>query len=123
MPSYEYRLVRLTYVNRLEYEDGPGSLTNVVSGEPQKRTLRIWHDRDENFGKGLVAHGFKSYALISSSEDGWIEYSYRLERRLENSADAEWEYVASIPSNCAPEEEHDEYSRYERESEDDDREE
>ncbi len=95
MPRFEYRLVRLTYMNRIEYEDGPGSLMNIVSDEPRWSTIRTWPDEDEQFGERLVKEGVP-FSLSDSAEGGRIDYSYELQRRADVSA--EWEYVGHVRS-------------------------
>lgn len=88
---FDYQLVEHYYRNRIEWEDGPGSLQNVVSDE-RIRVIRTWENRDEDFGRQLITDGFSG--LRCNSPDGWHEYSYRLQRR--SAEGGEWALVDFI---------------------------
>jgi hypothetical protein len=74
------RLVTTYYHNRLEWEDGPGSLRNVVSG-----TSNEYEDLDEMTlaeAESLTKSDLETDYYIEFEEDsadGWDEYSYKLE--------------------------------------------
>ena len=87
---FEYRLVRITYVNRIEYEDGPGSLRNIVSDE-YKYVIDEWTGNDA-FGKELVEDGYWVNRPIEY--DDYSETSYRLERRA--SSASPWKYFGYL---------------------------
>ncbi len=84
------RLVRNTYVDRVEYEDGPGSLQNVVQDVSRKVT-KEWNVPDDTSSEVLI-FSIKHYIPnIYEFDDPRIEESYTLERRKDDSS--EWEYV------------------------------
>lgn len=93
--TYSYRLIEDAFYNSCQPEDGPGSLTNIVS-DHHTRILREWHDQDEKFGQWLVKYIAEddSIRFRGDSADGWTEYSYKIERR--ETGTEEWKYVGRI---------------------------
>ena len=88
---FDYRLVENYYRNRIEWEDGPGSLRNIVS-DMRTRVVRTWARQSEDFEHRLTTIGL--HGLQQNSADGWHEYLYQLERR--SSADEEWKFVGFV---------------------------
>jgi hypothetical protein len=88
---FDYQLVEHYYRNRMEWEDGPGSLQNIVSDE-HIRVIRTWDNRDEDFGNRLIQSGLSG--LECDSDDGWEQYSYYLKRRP--IAGGEWRLVGFV---------------------------
>lgn len=88
---FDYRVIETTYRNRIENEDGPGSLENIVS---DTSTRIMWERKNE-------AEDFRDYMRktgVSGSEgsaDGFIEYSYTLERRPAGTSD-EWTFAGNL---------------------------
>jgi hypothetical protein len=103
--NFDYRLLAITYRNRVEYEDGPGSLKNIVSDVSQ-RVFRFWEDADENFGTRFLNNTYvEDLSLETDSDDGWYQYSYRLERKAKE--DSEWKFVGFLDKHRYREEEED----------------
>lgn len=88
---FDYRVVETTYRNRIENEDGPGSLENIVS---DTSTRVMWERKSE-------AEDFRDYLRTTGvsgeegSADGFIEYSYTLERRPAGTSN-EWKFSAHL---------------------------
>lgn len=93
-----YRLTRRTYRNRIEYEDGPGSLQNVVQDETRSR-FREWDESDGTSEKD-VTNRAKRMIPYMEYEDSWIEEAYWLESRKDNSR--EWQFVTVLYPTFAP---------------------
>lgn len=97
MSLFDYRLVETQYSNRIVHEDNdPGGLSDIVAYK-YKRVMHEWKSEDEGFGKNLLASPasyLSSYSLNKNSDDGWIEYSYTLERRSHDAS--EWKYVGHL---------------------------
>ena len=102
---YDYRLIQSTYRQRIEYEDGPGSLQNIVS-DVSHRVLYKWKNESEDFGKVLLKEGLSG--LPRNSSDGRYDYNHKLERRL-TGATSEWEYVGFINARKSHDDDYDEY--------------
>ncbi len=94
--AYTYRLTEITYRQRTEWDDGPGSFKHIVSDE-SKAVMKIWQEKDEDFGDHLIKHGDYNLTLLSDSSCGWYSYNYLLERK--KSDDDDWEYVGYLMSN------------------------
>jgi len=90
--TFTYRLTQVTYRNRIEYEDGPGSLQNVVS-DSSSHVIRVWENQGEVFGTWLLEDGVPG--LSRGTPDGWIEYSYKLERCLTGDEN-KWKLVGFL---------------------------
>lgn len=90
---FDYRLIQATYRNRIEYEDGPGSLQNIVS-DVSERVLYTWNNESENFGKELLKDGLSG--LPRGSVDGFYDYNHKLERRPSGDDTGEWKYVGFV---------------------------
>ncbi|MBP7741341.1 MAG: hypothetical protein KA104_01450 [Candidatus Pacebacteria bacterium] len=75
---FKYRLIETTYRQRVEWEDGPGSLRNIVS-DVSERIVAIWV-------------GYKNIArfIYPNQPDGWEDYSYHIERKAKGAY--AWEY-------------------------------
>lgn len=93
MQVFQYRLVQKHYRNSIQWEDGPGSLQNVVS-KVRTRVVRSWDRRDEEFARSIIKSGLTGLEL--DSDDGWDEYSYHLERRATSTES--WKYVGHVKS-------------------------
>jgi hypothetical protein len=91
-PTFTYRLVKTTYRNQIEYEDGPGSLQNIVS-DSSSHIIRVWKNMGEDFGSWILEEGLPG--LPRSESLGWVEYSYKLERRPTNSYE-HWRLVGFL---------------------------
>lgn len=96
----EYRIVKTTYRNSIELEDGPGSLRNIVARKSEKV---IWSyqypEKDcDSFEKEIRKDGFHMIPLVDDESDGWVQYSYELQKKTEGST--EWKYVQFINANC-----------------------
>lgn len=91
MALFEYRLVEHSYHNVIEWEEGPGSMQNIVS-DKDSRVVRTWKNRDEDFGNQLTASGLPG--LQCDSDDGRDEYRYYLERRP--IIGGEWQFVGIV---------------------------
>jgi len=91
MDIYDYRLIEKVYCNRIENEDGPGSLQNVISSE-KIRIIKKWTEQKEDFGVQLIEN--HSLDLSEDSDDGFIEFSHLLERRRCGSD--KWEFVGCL---------------------------
>lgn len=98
MTLFDYRLVENYYRNRMEWEDGPGSLQNVVS-DKRIRVVRTWDKRDEDFAHRLIKSGLTG--LEQDSLDGWRQYSYHLERLEEGR----WRFMGTVDALSDPEDE------------------
>lgn len=85
-----YRLVKYTYVSRLEWEDGPGSLENVVEDRTD-RVVKEWTRPDDESTQVAIRYAEHFIPCRYDLEDPRIEESYMLERRKDSSS--EWEYV------------------------------
>lgn len=91
----EYRLIETEYKNRIEYEDGPGSLKNIVSDKKKRildRGVQSHESSTEDLIRYCVAYCIPHRRL--KGPVGMYEYSYILEYR-KGGVD-EWEYLASI---------------------------
>lgn len=75
---FRYRLIQTTYKQRMEWEDGPGSLRNIVS-DVSERVVAHWI--------GYIDLGRYIY---SDDPDGWCDFSYRIERKAKGAV--AWEY-------------------------------
>ncbi len=80
MPTFDYRVTRTVYHNRIVHEDGPGSLQNIAADVSKPRTIAMWKGKNDDFGNALLKGGH-SLQLDEDSEGGFVEYSYRLECR------------------------------------------
>ena len=78
--TYKIRLVTTHYSNRLEWEDGPGSLQNVVSDASHEyRSLdRLTLAEAEALTKSDIEDGY-GYYLENDSHGGFEEFSHKLE--------------------------------------------
>lgn len=70
---FKYRLIETTYRQRIEWEDGPGSLRNIVS-DVSERIVKIW-----------IGHKDISRFIYPNQSDGWEDYSYRIERKAKGA--------------------------------------
>jgi hypothetical protein len=93
MPTFEYQLVEKVYNNRIAYEDGPGSLQNIVA-DCRESVRATWTNEDEVFGGRLIENG--SRLCRRDSSDGRTEYSYWLMRRPQGADQAEWKFVGAV---------------------------
>lgn len=78
--TVKVRLTKTSYSNRLEWEDGPGSLQNVVSDSSNYRYDLGNMALEE--AKGLSRSDVEEALGIEfeeDSDDGFEEYSYKLE--------------------------------------------
>lgn len=94
---FDYQLVEHYYRNRTEWEDGPGSLKNIVS-DKRTRVVRTWGKRSEDFGHQLIQTGLTG--LNRDSDDGRDQYAYYLERRP--VAGGEWRLVGFVEAKPDP---------------------
>lgn len=97
MTVFEYRLVEHHYRNKVQWEDGPGSLQNIVSNV-RTRVVRTWEKRSEDFARNLLASGLTG--LEPDSDDGRDEYSYYLERRSVSTED--WKFIGIVKAKPDP---------------------
>jgi hypothetical protein len=70
---FKYRLIETTYRQRIEWEDGPGTLRNIVS-DVSERIVKIW-----------VGNKNISRFIYPNQPDGWEDYSYRIERKAKGA--------------------------------------
>ncbi len=96
MAQFNYRLTEKIYENRIENEDGPGSLENIMTRVSECRVINIWSDKSVYFGKHLMKS--HSLDLPEDSADGRIEYSYTLERRACGDS-GEWFFLGFLYPN------------------------
>ena len=80
MSAIRIRLVITTYLNHLEWEDGPGSLQNVVSdASSQYQSLGTMTMAEaEALTRNDLDEIYNVY-FEEDSADGFEEYSYKLE--------------------------------------------
>jgi len=97
MKYFVYKLTEITYRNRVEWEDGHGSLQNIVSDETRRTVISTWENMNDSFGEKLLKEGDPTLVLLPTSDGGHIEYSYVLERR--ELKGTEWEFVGYLASN------------------------
>lgn len=90
---FEYRLVKDTYRAKLVYDDGPGSMRDVVHVKIGSAVISEWGYADEEFGERLLQLGDGGLRLEREPADGSYAFSYRLERRVSGD---EWEYVGHL---------------------------
>ncbi len=89
----KYRLIRNVYVDRVQHEDGPGSLMNVVQ-DVRRGVHREWSLSDETPEKSAIRYAEAHVPVRYSDEDPRIEETYTLERHKDDSCD--WEYVTTL---------------------------
>lgn len=70
---FKYRLIETTYKQRIEWEDGPGTLRNIVS-DVSERIVKIW----------LGNKNISRY-IYPNQPDGWVDYSYHVERKAKGA--------------------------------------
>lgn len=94
-PTVEVRLTETSYSNRLEWEDGPGSLRNVVSDSTRHRydLGSMTLDEANAFTKSDAEEELGIY-FQEDSADGFEEYNYKLEYR--DSATNQWHYIKTL---------------------------
>ena len=85
-----YKLTKNIYVSRIEWEDGPGSLENVVE-DVTRRVMKEWSMADGTPEKSVIRYAEHYIPKRYDFDDPRIEESYILERRKDDSS--EWEYV------------------------------
>jgi hypothetical protein len=93
-----YRLTRRTYRNRIEREDGSGSLQNVVQEESRSR-FREWSQSDEVSKEDVIRRAERMIPHVEY-EDSWIEEAYWLESRKDDSS--EWHFVTVLTPVVKP---------------------
>lgn len=94
-PHVEVRLKEVFYQNRLENEDGPGSLTNVVSDASKPRYTSLGGmPLDEARGMTAAGIGDHGVYLEDDSGDGYEEYGYTLEYLDPDTK--EWRFLKSV---------------------------
>ncbi len=96
MPQFDYRLTVKIYDNRTEWEDGVGSLQNIATDVSEPREVYVWREKDEDFGKKLMAR--HNLDLPEDSSDGRREYTHTLERRPSGTDDP-WKFVGHLYPN------------------------
>ncbi len=87
--TFKYRQTKTTYRHRLQSEDGPGSLTNVVSDttdESYEFELDYLLSIEKDFERGIKVF----------TQGGWIGYTYMLE--IFNKETQKWKLVGFIPT-------------------------
>ncbi len=86
----KYRLIRKSYINSIENEDGPGSLRNCVQRDGGTETLWSGELDTEPDSKWFYEVGIE----IGDDDDdyGYAEYRYI----LEELKDGEWAYCADL---------------------------
>jgi hypothetical protein len=85
----QWKLTQRTYGRRVEWEDGHGSLQNIVEDMSMGRP-RVWHEPDEK-PKDRVLRGAQARIPRIEYEDTWNEEVYWLECRKDDSS--KWEFV------------------------------
>ena len=90
MSTFSFRLIKYTYRNRIQYDDGPGSFRHIVADESSHVRWER-HNLPESFGTSLLEHGITGEV---DSPDGWHEYRYVVERQATGTD--EWKYVGDI---------------------------
>lgn len=79
--TVKVRLVHVRYDNHLEWEDGPGSLTNVVSKSSRPQAYDMF-TMTMTEAQALDRHEVEEivgFELDADSADGFEEHSYKLE--------------------------------------------
>ena len=90
---FDYQLIEITYSSpRIVWEDGHGSLPNIVSDE-WERLIATWSNQTEEFGDNLVKDGDPRLIL-------WPHRNYTLQRKTQG--EEEWEYVGRLKANQSP---------------------
>ena len=94
-PTIQIRLTEISYTNRLEWEDGPGSLQNVVSDSSKRRyDLGSMTMEEANALTRSEVEEEVGIDFEVDSADGFEEYSYRLERL--DPATGHWHFVKTL---------------------------
>ncbi len=92
----KYRLIRKSYINDTESEDGPGSLTNCVQRDGGTETLWSGELDAEPDSRWFWECGIE----IDNEDNGYEEYRFILEQ----IKDGKWAYCADIQHYEPPEE-------------------
>ena len=92
MSEKVYRLVKKTYMSRVEFEDGPGSLQNIVA-DVYNQVVKTWSEPAGRPKDVVIRYAKHFVPGVYEDEDPRIEYSYWLEYK---NADGEWMHVTSI---------------------------
>ena len=87
---FKFRLIETTYRQRVEWEDGPGSLRNIVS-DKSERIVALW-----------VGYKDLDRYIYPNEPDGWYDYSYRIERKAKGAL--AWEYHRYVDNTQRKEE-------------------
>ena len=94
-PHVEVRLKEVFYSNSIEYEEGSGSLTNVVSDASKPRYTSLGgmplDEAREMTAADVEHHGIY---LEADSGDGFEEYSYVLEYL--DPEKQEWRHIKTV---------------------------
>ncbi len=93
-----YRLTRRTYRNRIEHEDGPGSLQNIVQDETRSR-FREWSEPDGTSKEDVTRRAQRMIPYLEY-EDTWVEETYWLESQKDDSS--EWQFVTVLYPTFEP---------------------
>lgn len=94
MTTFDYRLIKITYVQRIEYEDGPGSLRNVVSDDYHE-IVNTWEDQGEEYRAWIIENN--GWLRPDEDDGGRTTYSYKLVCRPSGSTE-EWKYAGHVTS-------------------------
>jgi hypothetical protein len=96
MSRFTYRLVEVATWQSVEWENGPGSLQNVVS-DSSGSILRQWHDMPDDYGVSLLSEVKEDFPHLfrDFSFDGETEYEYQLERSPTGDNHA-WKFVGFV---------------------------
>lgn len=113
--TFDYRLIEKEYKNRIENEDGPGSLQNIVS-DTRTRVVEKWYQEDSSFGDSVLAGNVYGLRLEEDSADGYYEFAYFLERK--RCDEEEWRYVGHLDREQIKRSEWDAYTDYDSREED-----
>ncbi|MFC1721932.1 hypothetical protein ACFL0Z_03390 [Patescibacteria group bacterium] len=95
---FDYRLVEEEHRESIEVKNEPVDLDDTVTYDTTISVMINWPNRNEFFGQKLLERGVFNFPMPSTSHAGWINYSYRLERKPVDGD--EWELVGYICSNC-----------------------
>jgi hypothetical protein len=91
----QYRLIEITYKNRIEWEDGPGSLQNIVSDVIQKKVLVTWSKERPTVRKpDADGYYFFPRSYFDDDPTGWYEFGYRVECRADDTSEWQFEGLA-----------------------------
>lgn len=99
MNRYDYRLSERFVDNRVDYfrqeiRHKKDLADNEKSGW---KVIGYWFQRPQSFGRRVIREGYILLSLPRDSDDGWIQYLHKLDRKKEGAS--EWELVGFLEQN------------------------